>query len=396
MPAPLRIAIVGHGIAGIAAAQLLRRQGHDIEHFERAASTETTGAGLLLQPPTLRLLQRMRLLDAVARRGARVSCIRAETVAGRRVMRLRYEEHAPGDFALGIQRTALVDAMRAEAAGAQRVNLGCEIVAVDAAQGVLHDAQRREFGPFDVVIAADGANSRVRQQLPGLVRRDREYPWKALVCVVDDPLGVAGDCVAQGFEGSAHVSWWPVGARYRGGPPTMNLSLKLPPGCASAGHTLGAWKQRIARLGPALAPLLAAAHDDTPMLPYAYRDVALRTYTAGRVVLLGDAAHSMSPQLGQGVRLALEDAWDLAAALRQLPPAAALSSFARRRARTVQKLQRISRWLTPLFQSDSPLLSQCRDRIFGPLLELAVARRLGLALLCEDSPGWQAMPLQAP
>jgi len=100
-------------------------------------------------------------------------------------------------------------------------------------------------------------------------------------------------------------------------------------------------------------------------------------------VVIGDAAHATSPQLGQGANLALADALFLA---RSVEAAAnipsALSSFQVARRKHVQFYQRASRWLTPFFQSDSRLAGTFRDWTFGPSARLKFVRRQMVEILC--------------
>lgn len=84
-----------------------------------------------------------------------------------------------------------------------------------------------------------------------------------------------------------------------------------------------------------------------------YRDAVLDRWYRGRLVLAGDAAHSMSPQLGQGVNMALLDAMALRDALRsEASIEAALARYQAQRKAHVRLYQFWSRWLTPVFQSD--------------------------------------------
>lgn len=368
MTRKLRVAIVGYGVAGISAAILLRRLGHEVVHFERAAVAGFGGAGLLLHAAGLAVLNRLALHGAVVLRGAVVFCVYGETLGGSKVMDLRYEDHFSGNHGLGIQRSALFELLRAADEHAPQLQTSRQISAVDAEQGYLFDRNRGRLGPFDLIVAADGASSTIRAGLNALVRHDRPYRWSAVVCLLDDPRGIGGDRVLQSFAGARHVAIWPVGSHEPGAPRRINVSTNVPVTQAEELRDAGVWKRRVAELCPSIAPLLDQAVCSHDLLLFTYRDVALRRYYLGRVALIGDAAHSMSPQLGQGASMALLDSWALAHALeRSNDLATALAAFDRERRADVSGYQRISRWMTPMFQSESRILAMLRDRVFYPL-----------------------------
>ncbi len=115
----------------------------------------------------------------------------------------------------------------------------------------------------------------------------------------------------------------------------------------------------------------------------------LRKPWRDRLVFIGDAAHGMSPQLGQGVNMALLDGQALADALRtQTDIERALADYARTRANHIAVYQWLSRWLTPLFQSDLALFGTLRDRAFGPFGQMPFARREMLKILTGTKRGW--------
>lgn len=90
----------------------------------------------------------------------------------------------------------------------------------------------------------------------------------------------------------------------------------------------------------------------------------------------------MSPQLGVGAQLAMEDAAILADKLaRHSDAPAALRAYARTRPIELGRYQQASRWLTPLFQSDSRLLAGIRDRLLASRLHAPLAKRLAQDLL---------------
>lgn len=111
-----RVGIVGAGTAGLAAAALLARAGHEVEILERAPNPGPVGAGLLLQPTGIAVLERLGVLDEVRAGAARIDRVVGTTVEGRRFMDLAYAD----THGLGMHRGALFSALRgaAERAGA--------------------------------------------------------------------------------------------------------------------------------------------------------------------------------------------------------------------------------------------------------------------------------------
>src|SRR3546814_4135726 len=94
----------------------------------------------------------------------------------------------------------------------------------------------------------------------------------------------------------------------------------------------------------------------------------MRRWHRGRVVLIGDAAQAMSPQLGQGVNMALLDAKAFTAALRDTASMeTALDTYQRERRAHVWIYQLWSRWLTPVFLSDRDAVAKMRDMAFLPM-----------------------------
>lgn len=104
-----RIAIAGCGTAGLAAALLLHRDGHDVTLFERFDTAGPVGSGLMLQPTGLAVLAKLGLAEAALARGARIDRLFGSAGrSGRTVLDVRYAAlHRPGRFGIGIQRAAL-------------------------------------------------------------------------------------------------------------------------------------------------------------------------------------------------------------------------------------------------------------------------------------------------
>ena len=134
-----------------------------------------------------------------------------------------------------------------------------------------------------------------------------------------------------------------------------DVAISMPGSRAACRH--GATKSPAS--GPRSSARLEARHRLPQLARASYRDAIQKHWHRGRLVLAGDAAHAMSPQLGQGVNMALMDAMALRDALRdetELP--AALAQYQRVRRRHVSIYHFWSHWLTPLFQSDRDMVAQ--------------------------------------
>lgn len=135
--------------------------------------------------------------------------------------------------------------------------------------------------------------------------------------------------------------------------------------------------------------MLGEDFDATQLSRAAYRDAVVPCWWRGHAVLVGDAAHAMSPQLGQGANMALQDAVTLAESLdlhTDLPQA--FARYMQLRQRHLHAYHRWSRWLTPLFQSDRDLLARLRDAAFHPSGRLPGACGHMLRVLAGTQQGW--------
>jgi 2-polyprenyl-6-methoxyphenol hydroxylase-like FAD-dependent oxidoreductase len=139
---------------------------------------------------------------------------------------------------------------------------------------------------------------------------------------------------------------------------------------------LGEWKDQILDLCPRAETLLGQIEDWSQVLTARYGDVQMSRWYGDRIVVLGDAAHAMSPQLGQGVNLALTDASCLADCIAREPLRGALREYQRRRWLTLRYYQLATRWLTPWFQSDHEWLTPLRSVLFKTTQALPPCRML--------------------
>ncbi len=398
----LRAAVVGCGVAGPAVGTFLQRLGWKTTVFERAPKLGPVGAGLLLQPTGQLVLEQLGVLEAVRQRAARIDRLLGVTVAGRRVLDLEYRDLDTSLHGLGVTRGALFGALlhSLRESGAV-IAEGREIRSVrDGAEGAfVVDAAGREEGPFDLVVVCDGARSVLRNG--GADRaKDTAYSWGALWCVLPDEDGVFAGVLSQVYDGTGKmVGFLPTGRIDGTGPPTVSVFWSL------RTAEFERWRQRpieelagaMVAMDPRAAGVLKALRSWDQVVAAQYHDAKAKPAARGRTVFVGDAAHAMSPQLGQGANLALWDAWELSRLLPRgddgfaeespLKVEDAVRRFAASRAAHTAFYHRASRWLTPWFQSNYEPLAWARDLLMLPLSRVPWVRRQMLLSLAGVKAG---------
>jgi FAD-dependent urate hydroxylase len=374
----MRAVVVGAGIGGLAAAIALCGAGVETVVLERAGQPRQVDAGLTIWPNGVRSLRALGIDPPFLHTPLRE--VRLGTWRGRTLVRTdcsgfegRYGAPAVATSATELRRTLL------DALGADRVVPDADVARYADDRGrVTAECRDGRDWSADLLVGADGLRSAIRRQLlgDGEPRFTGVTTWRGI-----GPRGRDGT--------SPGDSWWLVGpGREFGfvpmadGRASWRASRVAAEGEAPwpAGHRaelLGLvrdWPESVAGLVRSTAEtaiLRADVHDRPPS----------SRWSAGRVTLLGDAAHPMAPWTAQGACQALEDAVVLGRALRDATDAAsALRRYERQRLRRANAMMRLSSRRGRMIHVQHPtarlLLELALVLTPPPLARLALDRRL--------------------
>ena len=374
----MKAVVVGAGIGGLAAAVALRDAGVDCVVVERAHELHEVGAGVTVQANGMAALARLGVADGVRTRGGRARVARVRDRRGRLLGEVPYERL--GWETYGIHRAELQQALL-ECATPDVVRLGRACSGVvdtgDRVRALVADGDAEEA---DLLVGADGIKSTVRAALFG-----------------DEPLryaGYAGWRAVTEFEhelteGTFNETWGP-GVRFGMitiGPGRVYwfVSERVEHAAPEPADPKQAFLRRFADWHEPIPQLIQVTDAGALSRTFVYDRKPLRRWGRGRVTLLGDAAHPMTPDLGQGVAQSLEDAVVLASCLGQADDAeTALRAYEGHRVRRANGIVRQSRQAGMLAQRNSALACVARDALVRMVPErvgLATQRRLVAARL---------------
>jgi salicylate hydroxylase len=309
---PLRVAVVGGGIGGLAAANALLQQGLKVDVYEQAANLGEVGAGIFVYPNSLRQLERMGFKDALAEVGAKVGpgsqYLRMDgTVVGS----ILTTDSSGWNGMYGMHRADILNALAA-ALPAESIHTNHRCIGFSQTEDVATlSFENGRSADADVVVAADGIRSALQpfvvepsppeysgfRAYRGLVERDKLESWR--------------DRTHQVWMGHGkHFMVFPVRSgkllNYVGFVP---LDIETVESWSAVGDR-AQLAESFAGWDPEIGKILEQV--ETCFWWGLFDRKPLRTWCNGRLTLLGDAAHPMLPHLGQGANQAIEDGVALA------------------------------------------------------------------------------------
>jgi 2-polyprenyl-6-methoxyphenol hydroxylase-like FAD-dependent oxidoreductase len=333
----MRGLIIGGGIAGLTSAILLERAGYETELVEIASNWGPVGAGIVLWPNCLKILQKLGLRDKVESLGNRIDEMTVTDERGKKISSLKFDKVFEKDlYAAAITRPDLHSVL-ASGIRTTKVFLNDTVHELTQDGNMVHAAFKSgRVAEFDFVIGADGINSKTRSILLGDVKpRYSGYTnWRFIV---------NGDF---DFNRRHAYEMWGRGKRF-GMVPVGNENkyycfgvLNSPPKLDSnrnIAHNI--FKEMFSEFGWIAPEFLKLIDRDTVLIHNDLADIRLKQWYQGNIVLIGDAAHAITPNLGAGAAMAMEDSMIIAENLiTSKSPEEAFRSFFHNRYKRVKRI----------------------------------------------------------
>jgi 2-polyprenyl-6-methoxyphenol hydroxylase-like FAD-dependent oxidoreductase len=296
------VEIAGGGIAGLTAGMILARSGWTVRVHERSAEIREAGAGIYIRNNSIKVLEEFGLFAALAPAGTRIERTRMRDQHGRVMQDISNSAQSRLHV---FARQSLIDVLAdgARAAGVEIITNSPAIAAEPEGVLVLQDGKRLRA---DLVIAADGARSRVRDALSiGAVFRELDTLTNRHFIrgreITPEPV------TTQHWSGHRRIGITPSG-------PDMTYAYTVCARHDTAAKALPldvkAWAAAYPLLRRELE-IMAASE----VTQYPYVMVTCPTWHRDKVAIIGDAAHGLPPTLGQGAGLTIMNARALVTAL---------------------------------------------------------------------------------
>lgn len=375
----MRAIIIGAGIGGLSAAIALNRIGWDISVHESRSDIPLTGAGLGIGANAFHSLRHLGMEEHVRRIMNPVKEIQFKNERGRTLNRMltdKVTQHIGNDN-YTVHRGELMQVLsRAVPEGALKLGSSCVRIEQDGSQvrAWFADGSRDEG---DLLIGADGIRSAIRSHLfPNATLRYAGY-----TCF----RGVVK--LPESFQHNHHISIETWGGDGRFGLVPLAGNRIYWYACVNAApndetfklYTVEDLASHFAQYHDPIPQVLRLPQEEHLLLHDIYDLSPLPSYSKGRVVLLGDAAHATTPNMGQGAGQALEDACVLMNRLRgSADMNQALLGYNRDRIGRTAAITRMSRWIGRLTQLEHPALIAARNRMVGSVPAMVVDKSFSL------------------
>ncbi|MFE5393385.1 FAD-dependent oxidoreductase [Streptomyces sp. NPDC056568] len=339
----LKIAVVGAGYGGAAAAKALSLLGAQVDVYEQASRIREVGAGIGLRPSTMNRFREWGIFDAIAEVTSPSDYFEILTATGDPIMKEAWPADGEQAHTHLIHRGDFIDALLGVLPEGM-VHLGHKLESVEEkGEGAVLTFANGTTAEADLVVGADGIKSVVRHQLfsqkPPVFSGEHAY---RTVISTDAAQGMVVDDNLRMYIGrGTKVYLLPL--RHRG-QVSFDITALDPDGTWAPRVTKEDLLKTVEGFDERLVAITRDLDMDTVNIRAVYDIDPVDTWHTGSVVLVGDAAHSMLHHQGQGANSAIEDGGALADALKQAGSLKeALALYQATRKPVTDELQRISR-----------------------------------------------------
>ncbi|PHK50266.1 FAD-dependent monooxygenase [Staphylococcus edaphicus] len=364
----MKIAIVGAGIGGLTAAALLSEQGHEVKIFEKNKEITEIGAGIGIGGNVIDKLGKHDLAKGIKNIGQVINVMKILDDKDNVLSKVKLKKHTVN---LTMTRQSLIDVIQSYIPeSAIFTNHHVTHVDNDALKVVLH-FEEQEAEAFDLCIGADGLHSNIRHAVaPNSKTLYQGYTvFRGLVEDVD----IKSNNVAKEYWSSKgrvgvvpllnNQAYWFISINAKENDATMQSYAKP--------HL----QARFNHFPNEIRNILDKQSETDILLHDIYDVQPLKTFVYQRILLLGDAAHATTPNMGQGAGQAMEDAIVLANCLKTYAFDEALQRYDKLRVAHTKKVIKRSRKIGKLAQKSNKLVVLVRNTITKIIPNRLVAKQ---------------------
>jgi len=355
------IDIIGAGIGGLTTAIALKKKGFEVRIFEQSEILTSTGAGIILASNAMQVYEILGLKEEIEKKGKIIASmeITKKNLDSISSMDLKYLESRYNVATVAIHRADLQDIL-IKALGDVEINLGYKLISIrrDSSSNIL-EFDNGIFEQSVALIGADGLHSTVREILfpQSPLREAKQICWRGVTDYtltsnqVDKLYELWGDTARFGFVkiSNTQVYWYALKS-FKDTSKEWNLK-----------HI----DEYFSTFHPTVRDMISSTSTKHIHSGEIMDLIPLKSWYKNNICLLGDAAHAMTPNMGQGACQAIEDAYSIAESLSKYATQEAFMKYQKNRYAKVSKIVKMSWMMGKISHVQNALLVKVRNFVLS-------------------------------